>query len=248
MLTAATLLLTGVDVPQERLDAIAAVSNLTCQCIARDRIAPDAAPDAETDPARILCLLGPGTDLAQPVLWSRGVIGWVELGTLGNAALAALLRRAATAACYVSLTTATAHGIPLAAVITAVLANGQGIKADALTDVEMALHEAISNGLIHGNLQVNGMGSLDVGALDQFSNVLAARLGSPEFAGRRLEILCQRDVTSLTIEVADEGPGYQSTPSLPRGPSGRGLKMIGSVTDTFKVMEGGRRIWMRFTL
>lgn len=236
-----TPFLTGVNVPEPRLAAIIAASRLPMRCIDGDTISRD-----PTAAGTVLCLVGSGPDMAAPVLWTRPVIGWIEVGTLDDAALGTMLRRAAGAACFVSLTSATAHEVPLSAAATAVLAKTSGLSSEALSDVEVALHEAVSNGLIHGNLQVSGMNALDVGALDTFSEVLADRLNRPEYARRRLEILCRLAERALTVEVIDEGPGYQPSPRQPGGPSGRGLAMIATVADDYKVLDGGRRICMRF--
>jgi len=235
--------LTGVQVPQERLEAIAALSSLPLRSIASDQIAT-----LQASAASILCLIGAAVNLARPDLWVRGMSAWIELGDLSNTTLAALLRRAYGTSFYVSVTTSTAHEVPLSSAITKIVADTLGRDADALTDVELALQEAISNGLIHGNLQVNGIDCLNVNALDSFSTILADRLEDPEYGDRRLEIICRLANEALTIEVADEGEGYHHKPKPSHAPSGRGLALIGSVAQAYEILEGGRRIRMRFIL
>jgi len=231
----------GLGIPQDRLQRLAAALDMP-------RWLPAAAQD---DAARVVLLFDDGGPAEQPVHWVRPFAAWIEVGSRSDAALADSIGRAAGADLYASITTATANHLHLAGRIVAALAGRRPLDEAQRDDMELALHEAISNAVVHGNLQVNGMKGLSVAALDRFSHELASRIADPAFAGRLIEVSARLEPEAAIIEVADEGNGFaQAAPGAGAGPapSGRGLDLISAIAQEVELLEDGRRIRMRFAL
>ncbi|ALG70729.1 hypothetical protein VY88_05540 [Azospirillum thiophilum] len=206
------------------------------------------------------------SDPDAPALWLPPVAAWIEPAAgpgpdEGAAALAPqlapLLAEASSADLYVNLTTATAHGLQLGARLLAALAARHPLAGDRRNDIELALHEAVSNALVHGNLGVAGMKELSAVELERFSRDLRDRLGDPVLAARRVVILVRTESaedgrTVAAVEISDEGAGFVPAPrgGCPGsgGASGRGLDLIGTIAEKLEIVDGGRRIRLRFRL
>lgn len=152
----------------------------------------------------------------------------------------------------VSLTTATAFGLDLAEILANCAIAAWPDYASRRADLEFCLHEAIANGLMHGNL---GVGVPAGGGPDDFmaySRTLEARLADPELSRLRLRVFLCIFYGSLQAVVVDQGAGY--TPPGPKpdatnssGKSGRGLGMIRDLADDVDIADGGRELRMRFS-
>ncbi|MGQ9372035.1 ATP-binding protein, partial [Azospirillum sp. A39] len=142
-----------------------------------------------------------------------------------------------------------ANRLPLAARLAAALAARHPPAGPRGGDLELALHEAVANAIIHGNLQVESVQDAGVAALDRFSAALAARLADPAFAGRRVVVRAWLEARGVVVEVADDGAGFTAPPPRhPAAAAGRGLALIGAVASAHELLDGGRRIRMRFAL
>ncbi len=145
-----------------------------------------------------------------------------------------------------SVTTALAHGRPLAAAVARMLADlAPGADRDA---VETALQEAVANAVIHGNL---GLSSMEVGtaaAMQRYAEALAGRLADPALAGRRVTVDARLAGKVLRLEVVDEGAGYDAVEPRPDQPFGRGLGLVSRFASRCEVRDGGRRLCMEFDL
>ena len=210
--------------------------------------------------SRTAVLLSDGGSCA-PDLWLRPFAAWIEVGPLSDGELEAVLAAAAAADLFASFTTASANRLHLAGRIVAAVAERRDLSDAQRDDMELALHEAISNAVVHGNLQVEGMKGLSVAALDRFSAELATRMADPAYAGRRVVVQSWLEPLATVVEVADEGTGYPSgrSPARPadRPPggragnggsnaSGRGLDLIAAIAQSYELLDDGRRIRMRF--
>ncbi|MBP2292418.1 ATP-binding protein [Azospirillum rugosum] len=241
--------LCGLGVPAERLERLSAALRLP---LWRPGDYPDDSPSDSADPTRaaatVLALLD-GLDTAEAAeSWARPIAAWIEVGTLSDEALAAAAGRARRADLFAFLTTATANHVHLAARIVRAITDLHPLPDTQRDDMELALHEAVSNALVHGNLQVEGMKGLSVAALERFSQDLAARMADPLFANRRIEVAVWLDADGILVEVADEGTGYARPEHMEFGASGRGLDMIAAIAEELQLLDGGRRIRMRFPL
>jgi anti-sigma regulatory factor (Ser/Thr protein kinase) len=115
--------------------------------------------------------------------------------------------------------------------------------------VLLALHEALSNAVVHGNLELSS--DLKEQGEDVFATALAQRSGDPQYAGRAVEILASYDGASYEWSVTDQGPGFaveqvMGRVALPGAEaplaSGRGLLIMQAFLDGVRYELGGRRV------
>jgi anti-sigma regulatory factor (Ser/Thr protein kinase) len=113
----------------------------------------------------------------------------------------------------------------------------------------MALHEALSNSVVHGNLEISS--ELREGDDGAFARALAARSADPEFVSRVVEITVDFDGTRCEWTLTDQGKGFDvdrvkscepaNEADLLR-PSGRGILMMRALMDEVRYEAGGRRV------
>lgn len=150
---------------------------------------------------------------------------------------------------YMALSTASAYALAPARLFCKVLGQRLGLSDTVRETIELALHEAVINGILHGNLEIGSDGRETMQGFQRFCETVAQRLQDDRFAGRCLEIFAGADGADIVVTVADSGPGYQV--AAPQSPdpgakSGRGLVMIGHFAKSTRVEDGGRRLCMRF--
>lgn len=238
--------------PAERLGRLAQALGL----------APVAEPAGPAALAVLLTGADPGSDADE--LWLPPVAAWIEPPDGSDAAgLVQLLAEATGNDLYLNLTTATAHDLQLGGRLLAALNARHRLDGDRRDDLELALHEAVSNALVHGNLGVAGMKELSAQELERFSRDLDDRLADPTLAARRIVIALRIDPAEdgpaqngpalndralATVEVTDEGAGFTPGPRISSGASGRGLDLIGNIAEELEIGNGGRSIRLRFRL
>ncbi|EME71330.1 hypothetical protein H261_04008 [Paramagnetospirillum caucaseum] len=119
-------------------------------------------------------------------------------------------------------------------------------------DVRLALQEAVSNAVMHGNLCLDGRlrGSRD--GLAAFTQAMQRRLADPRFGRRPVTIAADWNRTHLVIRVEDRGRGFRppavSLPVAPGACCGRGIGQIRDLCQRVSFTNRGRRITMRFRL
>jgi anti-sigma regulatory factor (Ser/Thr protein kinase) len=129
------------------------------------------------------------------------------------------------------------------AVLVGVCPVGQSAK------LGMALHEALSNSVVHGNLEISS--ELREGDDGAFARALAARSADPQFVSRFVEITVDFDGTRCEWTLTDQGKGFDvdrvkscepaNEADLLR-PSGRGILMMRALMDEVRYEAGGRRV------
>lgn len=204
---------------------------------------PDRVPD------RVVVLVG--ADILAEEVGARVAppyCAWIEVAFLSDDMIAAALAEAARHHLYASFTTVTANGIDLTGQLVGAIDSRRPLADTAREDLELALHEAVTNAVVHGNLQVDGMKGLSVCALDRFSQALSERMSDPDYAHRRVEVTIDFDATGVAIDVVDQGHGFTPKPRTAGDASGRGLELIAAIAEDFELLENGRRIRMRFRL
>lgn len=222
--------------------------------------------EGTTEDEHVAVLFHRPETMRNATLWAKPFTAWIELAGLGDTRLASLLDRAASADIFASITTATAHDLQLAHRVVEALREDGRVGEPAASDIEFALHEAVSNALLHGNLELESMKGLSLGDLNRFSDEFASRLKDPVLAARRVEVLIRTAGSTAMVEVSDEGSGFNPRPRqagcgtscgatgptpLPQsahGASGRGLDLIAGIATTLELLDGGRRIRMEFVL
>ncbi|WP_445679728.1 ATP-binding protein [Radicibacter daui] len=180
-----------------------------------------------------------------------GAIEWTA--GLPAQSVGALLERAAHYQLYLNISTNAAAQFDLARPLADALAARGLLSMRAYADTELALHEAISNALMHGNLAVDSLGALSLAELSRFSSQMNSRLADPRHAERPLEITAGHEEGVTFVEIRDEGAGYDSAANAARHtttaggspPSGRGMTLIADLTAGYEIFDGGRGIRLR---
>ena len=113
----------------------------------------------------------------------------------------------------------------------------------------IALHEALSNAMLHGNLELSS--ELKEQGDHQFAETLARHACDPMLAGRMVDILVDFDGDVCHWVITDQGKGFDVEHVLARClsddpeillSSGRGILMMKSFLDDVRYDLGGRRV------
>lgn len=156
----------------------------------------------------------------------------------------------------VSVTTESAISRPIAAMVRRGLTTRMAIETARADDIETAVHEALMNGALHGNLGIGSVGARDHTAYAQFVGKLQSLLQAGAGRDHRVGITVRIDGPAITIEVVDQGDGFDSAAALRRlhqdgtrtaRPGGRGLLIIEQICDALAFGEGGRVVALRFS-
>ena len=147
---------------------------------------------------------------------------------------------------YLSLSTAAAHTTNVARHFRRRLEAWLDLPMIIAADIEMALHEAVSNAVVHGNLEIplSMPGKQD--GLSGYARLIEERLAEARFAARRVEVAARSEDHAVHIAVQDQGPGYGARSSFGSTLTGHGLQLIHGIARSVSVGEGGRRITMEF--
>jgi anti-sigma regulatory factor (Ser/Thr protein kinase) len=115
--------------------------------------------------------------------------------------------------------------------------------------VLVALHEALNNALVHGNLEISsGLKEAGDGA---FARALAARAADPAYAGRTVDVFVDYDGGRCRWAITDQGRGFDVEAVVGRPAdddpeallaSGRGILLMRSFMDDVRYEAGGRRV------
>jgi anti-sigma regulatory factor (Ser/Thr protein kinase) len=219
---------------------------------------PTDAPDPETDDAGAdsspLLQAGEATIEAIRHSLSPPFCGFLETGPDGLAGTGPrCIETALAGGLVLSLTATTACTLPvveLAAVAIRrrlALPDGEGAEL-----MEICLAEAVSNAVIHGNLEIPDHLRATPRGFESFRIVMRERLCNPSMALRRIEIHVLRATSSsFTLAVSDQGRGFNLEEQLKKetkasAHSGRGLGLIRRACAQIESEDGGRTLVMTF--
>lgn len=151
------------------------------------------------------------------------------------------------------LTCPTLYACDVARIFMDVIYERVSLSKSRYENIHLALHEAMVNGLIHGNLQISS--NLRQSARDfiEYARLLDERLNDPDYAQKSMSLWATWDEHKLEIKIRDEGAGYAVMPVMRARPSvrsksGRGLKMIAGTADSCTIDDFGREITLSFLL
>ncbi|WP_254424078.1 SpoIIE family protein phosphatase [Thalassospira marina] len=153
------------------------------------------------------------------------------------------------------LSTQSAYHLPIARKFVTALRR-RGVLHDKIAPtLEIAVQEAFSNSLLHGNMEIDTTGHLSMEKFNALEQTTRERLADPTF-GNRAIILAARQLETGGVEIFihDQGRGFtppQHTDlrAMPGSDStfGRGLSLIKTLCHDLQFERGGRTIRMRFS-
>lgn len=115
--------------------------------------------------------------------------------------------------------------------------------------IGMALNEALTNAMHHGNLEVPS--TLRADDESDYYFLIRQRQKSLPYCDRRVRVQFETSPEQIQIEISDEGPGFDPElipdPRLPANLeklSGRGLLLIKTFMDEVRFADKGSRIVM----
>ena len=138
---------------------------------------------------------------------------------------------------------------PLVALLSTAAAQHRLFDEETRNRVEIALHEAMLNGIYHGNLGMDSRAYHDPSMLAQDAAVLRNR---PPYQSRRLHVRAQYTFDEAVFTIRDEGLGFD--PAAQPDPTetdnlsstcGRGLLLIRTYLDEVRFNETGNEIILR---
>lgn len=179
---------------------------------------------------------------------AAGARGYVEVESDLGLPAAALQGLLLPHRLHVSVTTASCFSMSIPPIIAGEMISRGWLRPDRTHDLELCLHEAISNAVVHGNLGIrNGPGG-DREAFDHFHREIHSRLAMRDYARRRVSIDISNQADYALTAVSDEGEGYHAAnPDVaPDAKSGRGLRILRELADAVDVTAGGSCISMMF--
>ena len=151
---------------------------------------------------------------------------------------------------YMALSTLTAYSVAPAQIFCKVLARRLGLDDPLRDSIEFAVHEAVVNALLHGNLEIGSEDRDTLVGFRRFCEKFDRRLRDPALGGRCIEVFATADERTVELSVIDAGRGYDvdavKTGADARRKSGRGLMLIRHFAEDATVTDGGRRLTMRF--
>lgn len=117
------------------------------------------------------------------------------------------------------------------------------------TQVAMALMEALSNAMIHGNLEISS--ELRRDCPEEYHALVMSRRDVEPYAARRVHLKAVHSPQRASYVIQDEGPGFDLTtlpdPTLPENMtrvSGRGVLLIRAFMDRVEYSAGGNQVTM----
>lgn len=151
---------------------------------------------------------------------------------------------------YLDLSTMTAYGLEPAHQFCDAIAMRTTLSEKSQQMMELALHEALVNAMVHGNLEIGAIAKESLDDFIQFCQLIETRLADPAFGPRRVVMHATWGGDTIDVVIDDQGPGYDTSvmdePVDLSKKSGRGLFLIRDIAREIAVENGGRRMVMRF--
>ncbi|VAX25143.1 hypothetical protein MNBD_NITROSPINAE04-391 [hydrothermal vent metagenome] len=131
--------------------------------------------------------------------------------------------------------------------LSLVEANPEAAKKVA---VELAIDEALSNAIYHGNLEVPSRLKSD--NFEKFYELANERMRQEPYSSRMVDVQYKLDGGGLEVIIEDEGPGFNwreftgDSADANDHPYGRGLVMMREFTSRIEFNEKGNRVALSF--
>ncbi|MGZ0166059.1 MAG: ATP-binding protein [Planctomycetales bacterium] len=125
---------------------------------------------------------------------------------------------------------------------------GDAINGNRIT---LPLHEALTNAIVHGNLEVSS-DLKESAEAERFAEALAVRSAQNEYSSRRVQIVVEYNEHRVAWTITDEGKGFDVAKVLKHAASeepsmlssGRGVIMMKAFMDDVQYELGGRQCRM----
>ncbi|MFN7226065.1 MAG: ATP-binding protein [Holosporales bacterium] len=117
------------------------------------------------------------------------------------------------------------------------------LDADLKFRIRFCLQEAITNALLHGNLELPSMpGTLE--GMDRFAAELHARMTRPEFANKKIHIdIIIKEDSEIILKIGDEGNGLVKNDAMvERSFFGRGLRLVEQCANDVSYIQDKRTL------
>jgi anti-sigma regulatory factor (Ser/Thr protein kinase) len=118
-----------------------------------------------------------------------------------------------------------------------------------IAKLTIALHEGLSNAIIHGNLELSS--ELKERGDSSFAEALAGKMADPTLATRHVDLTIDYDGERCSWTITDQGRGFDVNRAMARAASdepdvllasGRGIIIMRSFLDDVRYEMGGRRL------
>jgi anti-sigma regulatory factor (Ser/Thr protein kinase) len=146
--------------------------------------------------------------------------------------------------------TDTAFALPLAAIFTEALRTRLPLEPATADAIELSLHEALANAIIHGNLHLSSEGRDSPHVYGNFCAELTARLQDPVAAARMVHVAARWTKTRLSLAVTDQGRGFILPKPLESAEAkhGRGLNIVRACAASVTWNQRRRRLMFVFDI
>ena len=143
------------------------------------------------------------------------------------------------------LRTDTAQSCDVATIFTEAVCRRLLDRGDAVCGFGLAVHEAVANAIIHGNLEIASPGG-DAESFDAYCRLLDERLAAPQWAGRHVELSAARVGDMVEVAVRNEGRGYRPQPTAD-AVRFHGMDIMSKAAEV-TISEEGRLAVLRFAI
>ncbi|MCW8914804.1 MAG: ATP-binding protein [Magnetovibrio sp.] len=147
---------------------------------------------------------------------------------------------------FISLTTASAYSNELALHFYRWVAAKIKLNDDLAGNLELALQEALANGLIHGNMGLNKTLPDSFHDLESYSETVHEKLESEDAGQKRIEVWGKWDDKELAISILDHGAGFDVNAPVEKSVTGWGLNLIRHLAKDIAITDNGCKMTMRF--
>lgn len=179
----------------------------------------------------------PPEDLAQAIASGVGMISESQFLDLAH-------EQKQDCELVVGLRSAVAYEEPLAPAIAEGLRQRFNLAVETTRNITVALTEALSNSLIHGNLEIQPTGEHLDPAL---WTLIQERIDDPLYADRLIWLSIGLTETTLTITLTNQGPGHHEAPPQNNRGAHRGMSLMVAATLHMTYSDGMRCLKMTFS-
>ena len=115
----------------------------------------------------------------------------------------------------------------------------------------LAMHEALANAVIHGNLGIEGGNATTIDDFREQGLLISRRIGDPAFSQLAVTLMAVADHHGVEISIQDCGNGFSKDLNdddvgvaqiSPLAKKGRGMGLMRSSSDGVRYEDNGRRV------